>query len=156
MMTGRLGEDGLGDADALAVALGELADDLVADAFQVAELEHLVDARAEFAAGDFLQPAAKIQVFADAHVLGQRIVFRHVADLALRFVRLGGDRNAADADPARGGGQVAGEDAHGRGLAGAVRPEETEDFAARHGEADVVDRRDPGVGLDQMGDFDGG
>jgi hypothetical protein len=83
---GRLGEDGLGDADALAVALGELADDLVADALQVAELEHLVDARAELAARDLLQPAAEVEVFAHAHVLGQRVVLRHVADAALDLV----------------------------------------------------------------------
>jgi hypothetical protein len=48
---GRLGQDGLGDPDALAEPLGELADDLVADALQVAELEDLVDPRAQLARG---------------------------------------------------------------------------------------------------------
>jgi hypothetical protein len=54
---GRLREDRLGDADALAEPLGELADDLVADALQVAELEHLVDPRPELAARHLLEPA---------------------------------------------------------------------------------------------------
>jgi hypothetical protein len=56
---GRFGEDGLGDADALAVAFGELADDFVADALQVADFEDLVDARAEFAAGTSLRRPRK-------------------------------------------------------------------------------------------------
>jgi hypothetical protein len=62
----------------------------------------------------------------------------------------------ADAHRTRGGRQVAGEDPHRRALAGAVRAEEADDLAAGHLEADVVDGRDPGVGFDEVADFNGG
>ena len=153
---GRLGEDGLGDADPLAVAFGELADDLVANALEVAELEHLINARAEHAALDLLQPPAEIEVFRHPHVLGQRIVLGHVADLALDLVGLRRDGHAADADAPGRGRQVAGEDAHRGGLAGAVGAEEAENFAPGHLEGDVIDRGDAGVGFDQVGNIDGG
>ena len=153
---GRLGEDGFGDADALAVTFGKLADDFVADAFQVAEFEDFVDARAEFAAGDFFQAAAEIEVLADAHVFRQWVIFRHVADEAFDGVGLGGDGVAADADRARVGRQVAGEDAHRGGLAGAVGPEEPDDLAAGDGEAQIGDRSHTRVSFYEVVDFDGG
>ena len=152
---GRLGEDGFGDADALAVAFGKLADDFVPDPFQVAELENFVDARPEFAAGDLFEAAAKIEILRDAHVFRERIVFRHVADLALDIVRLSCDGQAADPDTAGRRRQVTGEDAHGGRFTGTVGSEKADDFAARHGETDIGDRSDPSVGFYEVGDFDG-
>src|SRR5581483_10176615 len=47
--------------------------------------------------------------------------------------------DAGDAESAAGCRQEAAKHAEGRRLAGAVRPEQAEDLAARHLEADVVD-----------------
>ena len=49
---------------------------------------------------------------------------------------------AADAGLAGGGGDEAGEHAHGGGLAGAVGPEEPQHFAGLDLEAHVVHRRE--------------
>ena len=83
-----LRQDRLGDADALAEPLRELADDLVADALQVAELEDLVDPGPELAAGDLLKPAPEVQVLAHAHLVGERVVLGHVAHAPLDRVGL--------------------------------------------------------------------
>ena len=122
----RLGEDRLGDPHPLPKALGQLADDPVADPLQIADLEDLVDPRAKLAPGHLLQPSPEIQVFADPHVLRQRVVLRHVADPALDLVRPGGDGKAADPNVPGGGGKIAGENAHGGGLARPVRPEKAQ------------------------------
>jgi hypothetical protein len=61
---------------------------------------------------------------------------------------------AADRHLARRRGQVARQDAHRGRLAGAVGAEEADDLAARHREADVVDRRHAGVRLHEVGDLD--
>ena len=122
MMTGGSARIGLGDPDPLAVALGEPADDLVADPLQVAELEHLVDPGAELSPGNLLQPAPEIEVFAHPHVLGQGVVLGHVADPALDLVGCGRHGESADRHLARGGGKVAGQDPHGRGFSRAVGP----------------------------------
>ena len=153
---GGLGEDGLGDADALAEAFGEFADDAVAFASEVADFHDFGDARGEAAAGEFLEASAIVEVFGDAHVLGERVVFGHVTDEAFDFLRARGDGDAVDERDAGGGWEVAGEDAHGGGFAGAVGAEEAEDFAAPHGEAEVVDRRVASVGFHEVLDFDGG
>ncbi len=73
--------DGIGQADALPIALGKKADELALDVLQGAEIEHVVEAFLDAAAGDALQGGAKAEVLMDAHVLRQGNVFRHVADV---------------------------------------------------------------------------
>lgn len=156
MITGGLREDGLGDADPLAVALRELADDSVSYPLEVTDLQHLVDPRTELASGYLLQPPAKIQVFRDPHILRQRVVFGQVADSPLHLVGTGRHWQAAEVDAPRGGREVTGQDAHRGGFAGPVGPEESDDLSPGHGEADVVHRGRATVGLHQTGDFDRG
>src|SRR5206468_1743585 len=52
-----------------------------------------------------------------------------------------------DRRPAAGGRQVAGEYPKGRGLAGAVRPEEPDDLTLGHLKADPVDGQDVAEGF---------
>ena len=84
------------------------------------------------------------QVLAHRHVGIERRRLRQIAGAALGFDRLVEDVEAGDDRLALGGRHVAGEDAHRRRLAGAVRPEEPEDFAPFDPEADVVDGRKRG------------
>jgi len=66
---GRFGENRLRDADTLTGTFRKLAM-IYGGRVSVALLEHLVDARAEFAARHFLQAAAKIKILRHAHVSG--------------------------------------------------------------------------------------
>ena len=61
---------------------------------------------------------------------------------------------AADLDRAAGRPQDPGDHAEGRGLAGAVRAQESEQLALRHVEIDVVDRGELAVPLGEMGQSD--
>src|SRR5207244_3152746 len=110
---GRIGEQRVGQADALAVALGEGADELPADIGQPAALEHIVQALASLPAVDALDAGPEVEVFGDAHLGVERAVFRHVADPAADLDGVPEDVEAVDGGLARGGGQVAGQNAHG-------------------------------------------
>ena len=62
--------------------------------------------------------------------------------------------NPAISRRARSGGHVAGENAHGGGLARAVGAEETENFAFIYREGNVIYGRDGAVGFRQILNFD--
>ena len=94
------------------------------------------------------------QILADRHVRVERRRFRQIAGPALGLDRLVEDVEARDDGFALGGRHEAGEDAHRRRLAGAVRAEEAEDLAALDAEADVVDRRDAAVAFREVLDLD--
>jgi hypothetical protein len=68
----------------------------VAHPLEVAQVEHFRNAVSEFASRDFLQAAAVVQVLGDPHILGQGIIFRHVADEPLDLVRPRRDGQPAD------------------------------------------------------------
>src|SRR5204863_6284045 len=63
-----VGEDGLGEADALAVALGEPADDLAANVADPSLLDGLIDPRLARRRGDALDLGAEIQEADHLHV----------------------------------------------------------------------------------------
>jgi hypothetical protein len=67
------------------------------------------------------------------------------------------DVDARDAGAAAGGREQGAQHAHGRGLAGPVRPEEAEDLAARDGEVDRAHRLDAALeGALERAGLDGG
>ena len=73
------------------------------------------------------------------HFAVGRRAFRQVAEPALGFERLEVDAKAADLGISGAGRHEACQHAHGGGLAGTVRPEETQHFAGLHAEGDVID-----------------
>ena len=87
----------------------------------------------------------EIQILFDGHVGIERRRFRQVSRPALGFDRLIEDVEPGDDGLAFGRRHVAGQDPHRRGLAGAVRTEKAENFAALDAEADVVDGGDAAV-----------
>ena len=120
----------VGQANALAVTFGQVADNPAAHVRQPALLHHDLSTTAAAADAESFQSRAKLEVFAHAHVKVQRIVLRHVADAPPHCVGLGKNVVACDARRAAGRRQEAGKNAHRRALARAVRPEKTDNLAA--------------------------
>ena len=89
----------------------------------------------------------EVEVLPDGHVGVERRRFREVAGPPL-----GVDRMIEHVEAGHHGApfrrrHVAGQDAHGRGLSGAVRPQEPENFPPLHAKADVVHGGDAPVAL---------
>ena len=96
------------------------------------------------------------QVLHDRHVGVERRRLRQIAGPALGLDRLVEHVEARDDRLALRGRHVAGQDAHRRRLARAVRPQEPENFAPFHAEADVVHCGDAAVALGEMLNLDHG
>ena len=131
-------DDGLGDADALAVAFGQLADQLGADVAEGAAPDDLVGAALDVGAGDALELADEGEVLDDLHLGVEGRGFGEVADALLDLLRVLQHVEAGDGGLAGGGREEAGEDAHRGGFPGAVGAEEADDLALFHLEGDVV------------------
>ena len=110
---------------------------------------------AQRAAAHPLHPSLEHQVLAAGAELVDARVLRHVADRAADGVRLARARRGRRPTrcPASGVRQRD-EDAHGRRLAGAVRPEQPEDLALAHRERDAVERLHLAVALPELVDDD--
>ena len=89
-------DDGLGDADALAVAFGQLADQLVADVAEGAAVDDLVGAALDIGAGDAFELADEGEVLDDLHFGVERRRFGQVADALLDLLRVLQDVEAGD------------------------------------------------------------
>ncbi len=132
--------DRLREADALAVALRELADERAELVLDAALLDDALEPpRVLLAARDAAQIGDEVEVLEDGHVLVQRRVLGQVADVAAHLDALVIDVVARDVGASGRGREERREDLHRRRLARAVRPEEAEHFAAPHVERDVVD-----------------
>ncbi|GAA0929892.1 hypothetical protein GCM10009558_042910 [Virgisporangium aurantiacum] len=71
------------------------------------------------------------------------------------LLRFGQHVDAVHRGPTGVGPQQRREDAHGRGLAGTVRAEQTEDGSLGHAQVDAVERTHRSVGLDECLGHDG-
>jgi hypothetical protein len=149
-----VGQDRLGQPHALAIALGEPADQRGAPVGDTRLVHRLVDLPLALLARDALDLGAEVQERLDVHVRVERRGLGDVADAPLDLQRLLEHVEAGDARRALRGRQVAGQDAHGGGLPGAVGPEEAEDLALLDPERDAVHRRRPAVALRQVLDLD--
>jgi hypothetical protein len=137
----RVVDDGLREADALPVALRQLAAMPVLHVVHVGLLHRVVDAHGAFGLGRLVEfdLGDERQVLPDGHVRVERRRLGQVAGAAFGFERVGEDVETRHDGLALGCGHVAGDDPHGRGFPRAIRPEEPEDFAFLNAEADVVD-----------------
>ena len=73
--------EGIGEADALAVAFGERADDFSFDVAEVTEFENIADGLADFSTGDSFEAGAIAEVFADAHIGVEGGIFGEIAEV---------------------------------------------------------------------------
>jgi len=146
--------EGISQADALAIALREGADELLLAVLDLAQFNDIPHPLADLAPGHTLEGSAVAEVFAHAHVGIERGILRQIANVPpglhalLENVALG-NLHA----PGRGG-HVAGEDLHRRALARPIGPQKTHDLPFRHLEADVVHGCEGAVFLCQVLDAD--
>ena len=151
----RIADECLCQADTLLVALGKVLDETVLyvlDLAQRHDVLHMGTAR-ELA---FFQVKDEIEIALDGHVQIQRRDLREIADVGLGLDGILENVHAVDERLSGRRGNVAGEHVHGRGLAGAVRAEKSEDLPVLHGKADVVHGFFVTVMLCQISDFDHG
>ena len=145
----RLVQDGLGNANALTEALGELANEAVRDLGEVELLHRQPDLCGPLARRYPAQLGDEIQVVVDPQVLVQRHRLRQVANVPAGLQRIAADVEARDRSGAGGRRQVPRQDPHGGCLAGPVGPQEAKDFAAVDGETHVADGSPASVILGQ-------
>jgi hypothetical protein len=88
-----------------------------------------------------VQACGKAQILVDRELAIQRRVLGQVADVPFRGHRPVDQIDAADRDAARAGREIAGQHLHRGGLAGAVGPEQPQNFTASQGQIDFADRR---------------
>ena len=130
-------KDGRGQPDALPESLGEVADGPDEHAGDVALLDHLAHPPPAGRRVQATHVSHELQVVLHQHVAVKRSALWQVAELRLHFQRVLDDVVAGDRGCSRAGQQVAHEDLHGRGLAGSVRAEQSDDLTRldRHGDA---------------------
>jgi hypothetical protein len=146
-------QERLGQADALAVALGQLADQAAAHVRDEAPLHHLVHLRPPLSPAHALDLRHELQVCAHREVRVEGGVLGQVADAPPHLQRLAEDVESGHPRAATGRRHEAREDLHGGGLPGAVRPEKADDLALVDAERDVGHGRDGPVTLGEMFDL---
>src|SRR5262249_22621837 len=130
-------DHGVGQADALAVPLGQRADEAAAHLADATAVQAGVDTALALLALDALEGGAVGEVLLDAHFGIQRHALRQVTDVLAHLHRLVQDVVSGDDGAAGGRREVGGEDAHDRRLAGAVVAEQPDNFVAPDLETDV-------------------
>jgi hypothetical protein len=147
---------GLGEAGALAITFGEGADLLVETLGDSAVGSDLIDGPAEGRAGEATNLPHVAEVVDDAHIQVQWRMFGEVAQAGACQEGVLQDIETIDAGGAGGGGDVAGEDLHGGGLARAIGAQKANNFAWLDREADPTEGLTGSIGLFQIGDLDSG
>jgi hypothetical protein len=126
------------EANALLVALGQLRAEPVRHLGDPRPIHDRLHPMPAVGSRDALDLSDEVQVFDDGHVGVEGRRFRQVTGSTLRFDRLVEHVEAGDDGLAGCGRHVPRQDPHRRGLAGAIGPEESQDLASLHAEADVV------------------
>ena len=135
-------QQGLGNADPLFHPTGKSADFLVLRCFQMHRFQHVADARLPFpAVGDVLQDRLIIEELVGAHVFVGAEILGQIADQSLHFFPLLFHVDVVDVDCAIALLQDAADDAHQRGLAGAVGTQQAE-HAALDGQGNSLEGRE--------------
>ena len=146
-------QEGVGQTDPLAVALGERADDAVFHVLERAKLLHIPHAFALAGTGDLLEGGPVIEVLGYPHVGVKRDVFRHVAEVLPGLHRL-----AEHVEPGNGGApgscrHIARKNAHRRRFSSAIGPKKADDLAFFDFEAQIFNRGKARVAFRQVLDF---
>jgi hypothetical protein len=152
----RSGDERGGEVEPAAHAAGVGLGGPVAGLVELEALEQLARAGPRCALAEVIEAPDHLEVLVAGEVLVDRGVLTCEPDVGAQLGRLGHDVEAGDAGAAPIGLEQRGEDAHGGGLAGAVRPEQAEDGALLRLEVDAVESDDVAVGLGQAGGGDCG
>src|SRR5438309_2373482 len=141
----RIVDQSHGESEALLLAAGKLAIKSVALFFQAEALEQFFRLAAAF-----VEAGEKTKSFHDTELVGERRGLQRNADFVLEGVRIALRVQAADGNAAAVGIAEAFEDFNGSGFAGAVRPEQAENFSFFHIETDAANGFDVAVALDEI------
>ena len=133
----RIAQQGLRDADALLVALGQVRNQALVNIVDLDKIADLLDVLL-LRDLDLLEVVHEIKVLLDRHVHIQRRHLRQIADELLHLGGLVEDAVSRHRHFALAGGEVACDDVHRGGLTGAVRPQKAQDSTLLHGEAHMV------------------
>src|ERR1019366_943229 len=152
---GRLVEERLDDLNAPREAAGQSLDEIVCPILEAERLEKLADARGERAPGKGIQRTLKHEVLHDGEFLVEARRLEYDAEAPAHLAtRRGTEPVDGEAPPARR--QQGRENPEQRRLAAAIRAEEREGLAARHGERDVRKGRTRAENARERAGFDGG
>ena len=143
----RIVDDGLGETNALAVAFGELAQQLVFHVCNRTAIQYVVNSLRQFRPRQPFDLADKRQIFGSAHFQIEWGSFRQVADAPFHFQRTFQHVKTSNDSGAGGRWQKTGKHPHGGGLAGPVGAKETYDLTLSHAKRDIVYRRVPRIPL---------
>ena len=147
--TGRIVDQRVREAEPLLHAAREPRDVGVALGPQVHQLQQVADHAPPPLGVDAVAAGEEVQVLPDLHVVVDPERVRHEPEDAPDVVRVPAHGGAGDLRVAAVGDEQRGEDAQGRGLAGAVRADEAEDLALRDVEVQAGDGEGPVVALDE-------
>ncbi len=145
-----------GQGQALPQAQGQVPGEVPAPLIQPHQGQDLLQARLQAGRGEAVNPAEKGEVLLGGEVFVEGEALGHVADAGLDAVLVPDDVEAVHPALAGGGQQEAVQHADGGGLAGAVRPQEAEDFTLGHRKADAVHGPEFAEVPGQVPDLDGG
>ena len=147
-------DEGAGDLEPPLHAGRKRAHQAVAPVGKLDELQQFVDAAAAPRARHAIDEAMEIEVLVDRQAVVEARLLEHHAEAAPRLQRPGDDIDAVDGGAAAVGPEDGAEDVQQRRLAGAVRAEQREQFAAADVEADCVERQRAAVTLGHAVDLD--
>src|SRR6266581_2730909 len=133
-----------GEGEPLLLAARKLAVKRVALFFEAEALEQFLRLAAAL-----VEAGEETQGFHDAQLVGKGSRLQRGADLVFESLRFALRVEAADGDAAAGIAETF-KNLDGRGFAGAVRPEQTENFSFFHVEADAANGFDVAVALDEV------
>ena len=136
----RIVHHGMRQPHALLVALGQLADRLVHDLVDAAQVAELADARTLAGCRHPPDVRDELEVVVDEHIVIQGCGFRQVPQNFFDFQGLLVDGIVFHPDAARGRFQKARQHAQGGGFSGPVRAQQPQNFALADIEGDVVHR----------------
>ena len=142
---GRFDDDGPGDGDALLLATGQLARQLVFVAFQLHQRQCRLHAAGDFIFAYASHPQAETHIVADRHVGKQCVVLEHHAETAL-FGRQDVDAGVVQPDAAFGQRGQAGQAVQGGRFAAARRPQQGDEFTTLDVQAQVAQGGDGRTG----------
>ncbi|MPM77346.1 hypothetical protein SDC9_124349 [bioreactor metagenome] len=125
----RIAAERLGNADALAIALGEIADQAILHVLQPDLIENALEMALDLPLRHAHELADEHQILVDGHLRVERRELRHVAQVTLCFERFLEDVVPVDPDVSLVRGDVSGYDIHRSGFARAVAPDEADDLS---------------------------
>ena len=132
-------KEGLCQARAMPVSLGEGNEGLVPPGLQEAGFDHAVDSFFPGQSGESPDAGAEAEKTENRHIGIEGGGLGEVSDLPFGVLRLICNRDPADFHVAMGGGEKSGDDPHGGGFPGTVRTEESKDFTLLYREGEVID-----------------